>query len=191
MIKIKLQANYNPSFRASCQNLSTASISHYHSTKPNNRYIHIYIQPKHSNSPKMVLLLPTFQATTTLQPSFNCNYYPTNTLIKHNHYLNLSKTLNPSSINHSRSNHFHKLSAYNSSDSSRRGGRSSHRVVENDDDSLYRRISPVGDWRVSIVPILDQWIQEGRSVNKVRLQRIIRELRKYRRFKHSLEVHFR
>lgn len=139
----------------------------------------------------MALLLPTFQTTTPLQHSSNdYNYnYPKNSLIKH-HHLNLSKTLNPSSINYSPSTHFHKLSAYYSSNSSRRGGRSSHPVVENDDDSLYRRISPVGDWSVSIVPILDQWIQEGRSVNKVRLQRIIRELRKYRRFKHSLEVYF-
>ncbi|KAK1375737.1 Pentatricopeptide repeat-containing protein, mitochondrial [Heracleum sosnowskyi] len=132
----------------------------------------------------MILLLPTFQTTTPLQPSFNnYNHYPLITSIKHQIiHLNLCKTLNPSSINSSRSTHFHKLSAYYSC--SRR--RSSYNAVENDGDSF--RISPVGDWRVSIVPILDHWIQEGRNVNKVMLQRITWELRKYRRYAHSLEV---
>ncbi|KAA8516861.1 hypothetical protein F0562_017321 [Nyssa sinensis] len=55
-------------------------------------------------------------------------------------------------------------------------------------DSLYRRISPIGDPRVSIVPVLDQWIEEGRKVYKDQLQNIIKQLRRYRRFKHALEV---
>ncbi|XP_041026573.1 pentatricopeptide repeat-containing protein At2g20710, mitochondrial-like isoform X1 [Juglans microcarpa x Juglans regia] len=54
--------------------------------------------------------------------------------------------------------------------------------------SLYRRISPVGDPDVSVVPILDQWIQEGRHVDKEELQSIIKELRDYKRFKHALEI---
>ncbi|KAA8515263.1 hypothetical protein F0562_018507 [Nyssa sinensis] len=55
-------------------------------------------------------------------------------------------------------------------------------------DSLYKRISPVGDPRVSVVPLLDQWVQEGRTVTKEELQVIIQELTVYRRFKHALEI---
>lgn len=53
---------------------------------------------------------------------------------------------------------------------------------------LYQRISPVGDPRVSVVPILDQWVQEGKPVRQNDLQRIIKELRVFRRFHHALEV---
>lgn len=59
-----------------------------------------------------------------------------------------------------------------------------------DDDSLYRRLSPVGDWSESMVPILNQWVQEGRDVNKPALQLIIKQLRRYKRYKHALEVFF-
>lgn len=128
----------------------------------------------------MVLVLLTSQTTTILQPQPTTNFInnPTNPI---KHQLNLSKTLNPNSIKYSTCNHFHKLSSSTST---------SYGVVENDSDTLYRRLSPVGDWSVSIVPILNHWIKEGRSVNKVQLQRIIRELRRYKRYKHSLEVHF-
>lgn len=57
-----------------------------------------------------------------------------------------------------------------------------------DDDSLYRRLSPMGDWSESMVPILNQWVQEGRDVNKPALQLIIKQLRRYKRYKHALEV---
>ncbi|KAK1422662.1 hypothetical protein QVD17_17948 [Tagetes erecta] len=56
------------------------------------------------------------------------------------------------------------------------------------DLSLYRRISPVGDPDVSIVPVLDQWVTEGRDVGKDCLDKIIKSLMKYKRFKHALEV---
>ncbi|KAI3680696.1 hypothetical protein L6452_35470 [Arctium lappa] len=54
--------------------------------------------------------------------------------------------------------------------------------------SLYRRISPVGDPDISIIPVLDQWISEGREVDKESLNKIIDSLRKYKRFKHALEI---
>ncbi|KAM3343627.1 pentatricopeptide repeat-containing protein, mitochondrial [Capsicum galapagoense] len=57
-------------------------------------------------------------------------------------------------------------------------------------DSLYRRISPIGDPKVSIVPVLDQWIKEGKHVVKEELQSIIKELRSFRRYKHALEVSY-
>ncbi|KAK2968492.1 hypothetical protein RJ640_030103 [Escallonia rubra] len=55
-------------------------------------------------------------------------------------------------------------------------------------DSLYRRISLVGAPTDSVVPILDQWVQEGRNVDKRRLRDMIRELKFYRRYKHALEI---
>ncbi|KVH89533.1 Pentatricopeptide repeat-containing protein [Cynara cardunculus var. scolymus] len=53
--------------------------------------------------------------------------------------------------------------------------------------SLYRRISPVGDPDISIIPVLDQWVSEGREVDKESLINIIASLKKYKRFKHALE----
>lgn len=53
---------------------------------------------------------------------------------------------------------------------------------------LYRRISPLGDPKVSIVPVLDQWILEGRTVTKQPLLSIIKELRRFKRYTHALEV---
>ncbi|XP_057959555.1 pentatricopeptide repeat-containing protein At2g20710, mitochondrial-like [Malania oleifera] len=58
----------------------------------------------------------------------------------------------------------------------------------NSGDSLYRRITPLGDSSVSIVPVLDQWIQEGREVSGKQLMAIVKEMRYYRRYKHALEI---
>ncbi|KAJ0041239.1 hypothetical protein Pint_26647 [Pistacia integerrima] len=55
-------------------------------------------------------------------------------------------------------------------------------------NALYRRISPIGSPRVSIVPVLDQWVEEGRPVDKEQLHVFIKELRSYRRFRHALEI---
>ncbi|XAR66457.1 hypothetical protein NMG60_11012708 [Bertholletia excelsa] len=55
-------------------------------------------------------------------------------------------------------------------------------------DSLYRKISPLGDPRVSVVPVLDQWVREGQTVDKYQLRRIIKEFSKYKRYKHALEI---
>ncbi|WCJ34111.1 Tetratricopeptide repeat (TPR)-like superfamily protein [Euphorbia peplus] len=53
---------------------------------------------------------------------------------------------------------------------------------------LYRRINPIGDPTVSVVPVLNQWVEEGRSVHQESLKDIIRKLRSSRRFHHALEV---
>ncbi|XP_031265403.1 pentatricopeptide repeat-containing protein At2g20710, mitochondrial-like [Pistacia vera] len=53
---------------------------------------------------------------------------------------------------------------------------------------LFRRISPLGDPTVSIVPLLDRWVQEGRTVEKEQLQLFITELRSFRRFAHALQI---
>ncbi|CAL4891947.1 unnamed protein product [Urochloa decumbens] len=40
----------------------------------------------------------------------------------------------------------------------------------------------------SAVVVLRRWAEEGRSVQKYQLNRVVRELRKYRRYKHALEI---
>ncbi|KAK3039584.1 hypothetical protein RJ639_027728 [Escallonia herrerae] len=56
------------------------------------------------------------------------------------------------------------------------------------DDTLYRRLSRAGDPSLSMVPILEEWAEQGRSATQEELQKIIRQFRKFRRFKHALEV---
>ncbi|KAK1575316.1 hypothetical protein Q3G72_004451 [Acer saccharum] len=53
---------------------------------------------------------------------------------------------------------------------------------------LYRKISPIGDPTVSIVPVLDQWVQDGGAIDKETLQVMIKELRFYKRFAHALQI---
>lgn len=55
---------------------------------------------------------------------------------------------------------------------------------------FYRKISPMGDPNVSIVPVLDQWIEDGRNVEKSALLFMIKELRNYGRHTHALQVPF-
>ncbi|KAK9921564.1 hypothetical protein M0R45_030069 [Rubus argutus] len=53
---------------------------------------------------------------------------------------------------------------------------------------LYRRISRTGYPRASAFSILDQWIQEGRTVDKDGLVSIIKELRHFKDYSQALEV---
>ncbi|XP_028807908.1 pentatricopeptide repeat-containing protein At2g20710, mitochondrial-like [Neltuma alba] len=55
-------------------------------------------------------------------------------------------------------------------------------------DSLYLRISRSGDPNISMACLLDQWVEEGRPVKRSELHKIIKQLRKYRRFSHALQV---
>ncbi|KAF9624933.1 hypothetical protein IFM89_015653, partial [Coptis chinensis] len=54
--------------------------------------------------------------------------------------------------------------------------------------NLFKRIASLGDQRVSAVPVLEQWVQQGTSVIKDQLTSLIRDLKAYRRFKHPLEI---
>ncbi|CAB4277541.1 unnamed protein product [Prunus armeniaca] len=54
--------------------------------------------------------------------------------------------------------------------------------------NLFSRISPLGDPFLSVVPVLDQWVQEGGKVNYFELQRIVRDLRARKRYRHALDV---
>ncbi|XP_038993084.1 pentatricopeptide repeat-containing protein At2g20710, mitochondrial-like [Hibiscus syriacus] len=55
-------------------------------------------------------------------------------------------------------------------------------------DTLPIRISRFGDPKASIVPVLNQWLEEGKPKKQSMLQIIIRQLRSFRRYKHALEV---
>lgn len=46
----------------------------------------------------------------------------------------------------------------------------------------------MGDPSFSVVPVLDQWVQEGNKVKNLELQRIVRDLRARRRYNQALEV---
>lgn len=54
--------------------------------------------------------------------------------------------------------------------------------------SLYRRIATMGNPNFGSSSVLDWWRKEGRKVSSWELRRIIKELRKFRRFKLALEV---
>ncbi|GJU17246.1 pentatricopeptide repeat-containing protein [Tanacetum coccineum] len=60
--------------------------------------------------------------------------------------------------------------------------------VSKKNDNLYRRISPVGDPNVSMIPILDQWEKEGKTVRFQQLIVIIKSLRKFNRYTHALQL---
>ncbi|XP_065874071.1 pentatricopeptide repeat-containing protein At2g20710, mitochondrial-like [Euphorbia lathyris] len=53
---------------------------------------------------------------------------------------------------------------------------------------LMRRISRAVNPSVSVVPILQQWVDEGKNVNLFDLQNTMRLLRKNRRYKHALQI---
>ncbi|XP_024023422.1 pentatricopeptide repeat-containing protein At2g20710, mitochondrial [Morus notabilis] len=55
-------------------------------------------------------------------------------------------------------------------------------------DTLFQRISRCGDPKISLIPVLNHWAEQGRDVNQPELQRIIKQLRKYRRFSHALQI---
>ncbi|XP_028775583.1 pentatricopeptide repeat-containing protein At4g21705, mitochondrial [Neltuma alba] len=54
--------------------------------------------------------------------------------------------------------------------------------------SLYNKISPLGSPSSSVVPELEDWVYKGNKIRVAELQRIVRDLRKRRRFTQALEV---
>ncbi|XWS63403.1 hypothetical protein CRYUN_Cryun06bG0094000 [Craigia yunnanensis] len=55
-------------------------------------------------------------------------------------------------------------------------------------DSLQIRISRTGDPKASILLVLNQWLEEGKPIKQSVLRSVIRQFRRFRRFKHALEV---
>ncbi|KAJ6724459.1 hypothetical protein OIU85_022388 [Salix viminalis] len=54
-------------------------------------------------------------------------------------------------------------------------------------NNLYSRISPFGDPRISLAPVLDQWAEEGKKIKDYELRTIVKGLRARKRFKQALE----
>ncbi|KAM7278448.1 hypothetical protein ACFE04_005582 [Oxalis oulophora] len=55
-------------------------------------------------------------------------------------------------------------------------------------NNLFSRISPLGDPQANLVPVLDKWVEQGKSVNQAEVRHIIRDLRSHKRFNHALQV---
>ncbi|XP_054815821.1 pentatricopeptide repeat-containing protein At4g21705, mitochondrial isoform X2 [Prosopis cineraria] len=54
--------------------------------------------------------------------------------------------------------------------------------------NLISRIIPLGNPSISLVPVLDEWVQEGNPVHDIELRKIVKTLRGRLRFKQALEV---
>ncbi|XP_020102136.1 pentatricopeptide repeat-containing protein At4g02820, mitochondrial isoform X1 [Ananas comosus] len=55
-------------------------------------------------------------------------------------------------------------------------------------DSLGRRLLSLIYPKRSALVVLRKWAEEGKTIQKYQLNRVVRELRKYKRFKHALEI---
>ncbi|XP_030508521.2 pentatricopeptide repeat-containing protein At2g20710, mitochondrial [Cannabis sativa] len=55
-------------------------------------------------------------------------------------------------------------------------------------DSLFHRIQHIRDPKASVLPVLRQWVLEGRQVDKDQLGWMVRTMRDFRRFNHALEI---
>ncbi|KAL9691871.1 hypothetical protein QQ045_012298 [Rhodiola kirilowii] len=55
-------------------------------------------------------------------------------------------------------------------------------------DALYKTISRAGDPRVLVIPIIEQFVQHGGTILQHQLIQFIKEFRKYKRYKHALEI---
>ncbi|TXG55166.1 hypothetical protein EZV62_020422 [Acer yangbiense] len=53
---------------------------------------------------------------------------------------------------------------------------------------LYDRIEVIEDLKTSVVPVLDQWVSEGRSVDRGQLRNLVEIMNNLRRFNHALEI---
>ncbi|KAM7459859.1 hypothetical protein LguiA_036160 [Lonicera macranthoides] len=54
-------------------------------------------------------------------------------------------------------------------------------------ETLYSKISPLGNPSLNLAPELDDWVQKGNKVRFAELQRIVQDLRKRRRVSQALE----
>ncbi|CAK7349798.1 unnamed protein product [Dovyalis caffra] len=55
-------------------------------------------------------------------------------------------------------------------------------------DSLHSRISKARNEKVSVIPVIEQWLHEGKTFKQSQLHDSIKHLRKNRRFSHALQA---
>ncbi|CAI9087469.1 OLC1v1021545C2 [Oldenlandia corymbosa var. corymbosa] len=55
-------------------------------------------------------------------------------------------------------------------------------------ETLYSKISPLGNPSIKVTPVIDQWVESGKRVRFAEILRIIHDLRKRNRFSQALEV---
>ncbi|XP_050207332.1 pentatricopeptide repeat-containing protein At2g20710, mitochondrial-like [Mercurialis annua] len=55
-------------------------------------------------------------------------------------------------------------------------------------DTLYSRISRTGQPSISVIPVIEKWLEEGKAIKQTELQKFIKQLRKYRRYGHALQI---
>lgn len=55
-------------------------------------------------------------------------------------------------------------------------------------NAIYRRISLMENPELGSASVLNQWENEGKKITKWEIFRVIKELRKYRRYERALEV---
>lgn len=60
--------------------------------------------------------------------------------------------------------------------------------ISDSHDTLNKRISLIRDPKVTILPVLEKWIEDGNTVRKLDLQWLIKRMIHYNRFDHALEV---
>ncbi|XP_010249903.1 PREDICTED: pentatricopeptide repeat-containing protein At1g60770-like [Nelumbo nucifera] len=56
------------------------------------------------------------------------------------------------------------------------------------ESSLYRRLSALGGSEASVVDTLNEWVKEGKSVKRVEIIGYVNQLRKYKKYKHALQL---
>ncbi|OIT32731.1 pentatricopeptide repeat-containing protein, mitochondrial [Nicotiana attenuata] len=66
---------------------------------------------------------------------------------------------------------------------------SSAAPISKEEDNLYQRLILHAHSTVSILPIIKQWVSEGKSVKYEDLKKAIKQLKALRRFKHALQIY--
>ncbi|KAH9318953.1 hypothetical protein KI387_020722, partial [Taxus chinensis] len=61
-------------------------------------------------------------------------------------------------------------------------------LLEDENISLYKIISRLGRRRLSVGPVLDDWLKKGHELKKMELEDIFKALRKFGDYRHALEV---
>ncbi|KAH6817772.1 hypothetical protein C2S51_001375 [Perilla frutescens var. frutescens] len=64
----------------------------------------------------------------------------------------------------------------------------STQIEPNSSPPLFWRLNRCNEQRVSLIPVLDEWVAQGRTINNPELKQFIRTFRRNKRFKPALEI---